>query len=194
MTFRDQSRDYPNEMNFSKRKPHDDSFERHICDNCGLINYENPKVIAGVVATWDNKILMCRRAIEPRHGFWTLPAGFMEKGETVAQGAAREAQEEANADVEVGQLIGIYNVARISQVQMFYRGQLRTPDIAPGPESLDVKLMSWDEIPWDELAFPSVYWALKHFKDTEHLDQFAPFGEPENWLDTPGFQNLGRRG
>jgi len=193
MTFRDQSRGYPNEMNFSRRKPHDDSFERHICDNCGLINYENPKIIAGVVATWEQKILMCRRAIEPRIGFWTLPAGFMEQGETVAQGAAREAREEACADVEVDQLIGIYNVPRISQVQMFYRGRLRSPDVAVGPESQDVALMSWDDIPWNELAFPSVYWALQHFKETQELDQFAPFTEPDNWLDTPGFEGLGRR-
>ena len=134
MRFRDKSRPYKQEMNFSKIVPHDDSFERDVCDTCGLINYVNPKLVAGVVAIWhedgEDKILMCKRAIEPRKGFWTLPAGFMEQGETVAEGAAREAKEEACADVATDALIGVYNVARIAQVQMFYRGRLRSPEIA----------------------------------------------------------------
>lgn len=193
MPFRDTSQDYGHEISFGKRVPKDDSFERDICNHCGLIDYVNPKIIAGVVATWEEKILMCRRAIEPRKGFWTLPAGFMEQRETTAQGAAREAMEEAGADVETGALIGIYNVERISQVQMFYRGKLRHPNIAAGPESQAVALMAWDEIPWDELAFPAVYYALQHWHETREMENFAPFSEPENWADTPGFEAMRAR-
>jgi ADP-ribose pyrophosphatase YjhB (NUDIX family) len=197
MTFRDKSQDYAHEISFTKKLPHDDSFERDICNTCGLINYQNPKIIVGVVATLEEdgveKILMCRRAIEPRKGFWTLPAGFMEERETTAQGAAREAYEEAFAHVETNALIGIYNVERISQVQMFYRAKLTSPDIAAGPESEEVALMAWDDIPWDELAFPAVYYALQHWHETRDLDNFVPFSEPENWADTPGFEALRAR-
>ena len=197
MTFRDQSQDYGKDISFTKRVPHDDSFERDVCNHCGLINYQNPKIIAGVVATIDvdgvEKILMCKRAIEPRKGFWTLPAGFMEKGETVAQGAAREAKEEACAEVMPEALIGVYNVARIAQVQMFYRGTLVSPDIAPGPESEEVALMTWDEIPWQDLAFPAVYYAWQHWHETKDEAAFAPCSEPENWADTPGFEALRAR-
>lgn len=197
MTFRDQSQDYGKDISFAKKVPHDDSFERDVCTHCGLINYQNPKIIGGVVATLvqegREKILMCKRAIEPRKGFWTLPAGFMEQGETTAEGAAREAFEEAEARVETDALIGVYNVARISQVQMFYRAKLVSPHIQAGPESQEVALMSWDEIPWDELAFPAVYYALQHWHETRDQDNFAPFSEPENWADTPGFEALRAR-
>ncbi len=193
MTFRDKSQAYKQDISFAKRVPHDDSFERDVCNHCGLIHYVNPKIISGVVATWEDKILMCRRAIEPRKGFWTLPAGFMEQHETTAQGAVREAKEEACADVETDALIGIYNVAGISQVQMFYRGRLRAPDIAAGPESAEVALMAWEDIPWDELAFPTIYYALQHYYETRDKHNFAPFSEPENWADTPGFEALRAR-
>ena len=195
--FRDKTIDYPHDISFDKKVPHDDSFERDICTHCGLINYQNPRIIAGVVATLaedgDEKILMCKRAIEPRKGFWTLPAGFMEKGETVAEGAAREAHEEACAKVKPNALIGVYNVERIAQVQMFYRAELTSPEIAAGPESQEVALMTWDEIPWDELAFPAVYYALQHWHETKDQAAFAPFSEPENWADTPGFEALRAR-
>ncbi|MEL0071623.1 MAG: NUDIX domain-containing protein [Rhodobiaceae bacterium] len=193
MTFQDKSRSYQKNPSFTQRTPHDDSITRGICDHCGLINYVNPKIVAGVVAVWEDKILMCRRAIEPRRGFWTLPAGFMEQQETIAEGAAREAFEEAQAKVEIDALIGIYNVARISQVQIFYRAQLVSPDIAAGPESEEVALLGWDEIPWKELAFPSVYWALQHYHQTREAAAFAPFSEPEDWTTTPGFEDLARR-
>jgi ADP-ribose pyrophosphatase YjhB (NUDIX family) len=193
MTFRDTSREYKNPLSFSKRAPGDEDVVRDICNNCGLINYQNPKIIAGVVAVWEDKILMCRRAIEPRIGFWTLPAGFMEQGETIAEGAAREAKEEACAEVTPDALIGIYNVSRISQVQMFYRATLLSPDIAVGPESAEVGLFSWDEIPWKELAFPSVYWALQHYQKTRAQTHFAPFSEPADWAATPGFEDLAKR-
>ena len=195
--FRDKTIDYPHDISFDKKVPHDDSFERDICTHCGLINYQNPRIIAGVVASLtengEEKILMCRRAIEPRKGFWTLPAGFMEKGETVAQGAAREAHEEACAEVKPNALIGVYNVERIAQVQMFYRAELTSPKIAAGPESEEVALMRWDEIPWNELAFPAVYYALQHWYETRDEVAFAPFSEPENWADTPGFEALRAR-
>ena len=195
--FRDKTIDYPHTISFDKKVPHDDSFTRDICNHCGLINYENPRVIAGVVATIEQdgveKILMCKRAIEPRKGFWTLPAGFMEKGETVAEGAAREAKEEACAEVQPNVLIGIYNVERIAQVQMFYRAALVRDEIAAGPESEEVALMTWDEIPWHELAFPAVYYALTHWHETKDLAAFAPFSEPENWAETPGFEDLRAR-
>ena len=187
MAFQDKSKAYDQGMNFSRRAPDNDSITRSICDSCGFIDYENPKIVTGVVALWEGKILMCRRAIEPRKGFWTLPAGFMEQHETTRDGAAREAQEEACADIAVGPLLAIFNIARISQVQIFYRGMLRNPDIAVGPESQEVGLFDWQDIPWDELAFPSVYWALQHYRETRHLDSFPPAPEPENWLDTPGF-------
>ena len=190
VTFTDRSRVYDKSPAFTRRQPHDDALERNICDHCGLINYENPRIITGVVATWENKILMCRREIEPRRGFWTLPAGFMEQNETVAEGAAREAWEEARADIEIECLLSIYNVARISQVQMFYRGKMRSPDFACGPESSDVGLFDWDDIPWDELAFPTVYWALQHFKESKDRTHFAPFTEPDDWHQTPGFTHL----
>ena len=193
MTFKDTSRDYKHPLSFSKRAPEGDGIDRDVCNNCGLINYENPKIIAGVVAVFEDKILLCRRAIEPRKGFWTLPAGFMEQRETVAEGAAREAMEEACADVQPDALIGIYNVSRISQVQMFYRAKLMSPDIGVGPESAEVGLFSWEDIPWTELAFPSVYWALQHYQQTRDLQEFAPFTEPENWADTPGFEALKAR-
>ena len=117
----------------------------------------------------------------------------MEKGETVAEGAAREAHEEACAEVVPEALIGVYNVERIAQVQMFYRAKLVSPDIAPGPESEDVALMTWEDIPRDELAFPAVYYALQHWHESRDQVAFAPFSEPENWADTPGFEALRAR-
>ena len=193
MSFRDQSRSYERDLSFSQRTPHDDSIKRGICDHCGLINYVNPKVIAGVVGVWQDKILMCRRAIEPRNNFWTLPAGFMKQGETVAQGAVREAREEACAEIIPDALIGIYNVARISQVHIYYRGALASPDIAVGAEGREVALFDWDDIPWDALAFPSVYWALTHYQQVRGQTAFAPFTEPDDWSKTPGFADIARR-
>lgn len=190
MVFRDKSRSYETDMQFSKREPDGDTIKRDVCDTCGFINYENPKIVAGIVASWERKILMCRRNIEPRKGFWTLPAGFMEQRETTQQAAAREAHEEAHADIEVGELLGIYNIARISQVQIFYRGKLKNPNISAGPESMEVALFDWDDIPWDELAFPSVYWALQYYKETRALHYFPPAKEPDDWFQTPGFEKL----
>jgi len=156
-----------------KRVPADDTFERLVCDECGFINYINPKIVVGSVCTWEDKFLLCKRSIEPRKGYWTIPAGYMEERETSIEGAMREAQEEACAEIAIDSLLGVYNIARISQVQLIYRARLVTPSIAAGPESLEVDLFTWDEIPWDELAFPSVHWALGHFREVEGQTDFA---------------------
>lgn len=170
-----------NLANFSTLTPEGDDKDRLVCNDCGFIFYDNPKIIAGAVVTQGDQFLLCKRAIEPRIGHWTLPAGFMELGETPAEGAMREAYEEATAQIAIKDMLGIYTVKRISQVQIFFRATLTSPDIKPGIESTEVGLFSWDDIPWDELAFPSVHWALKHYREVEGKDNFAPFGNPEGW-------------
>lgn len=146
--------------------PADDNLPRYICDNCGNIHYQNPRIIAGCIAEWDNKILLCRRAIEPRHGLWTLPAGFMENLETTVEGACREAKEEANADIVDTQLFCMFSIPHISQVYMMYRGQLKNGFASAGTESLEVGLFSEQDIPWDKIAFPVISETLKiYFSD-----------------------------
>ncbi|MBP2300171.1 NUDIX hydrolase [Azospirillum picis] len=140
--------------------------ERLMCPDCGYIAYQNPLIVVGAVATWeDGRILLCRRAIEPRKGFWTLPAGFMEERESTREGAAREAWEEARARIGIDHLLAIYDIPRISQVQMIFSARLLSPDVAPGPESLEVGLFAWEDIPWDEIAFPTVHWALREHRE-----------------------------
>jgi ADP-ribose pyrophosphatase YjhB (NUDIX family) len=139
------------------------------------VHYENPKIVVGSVATHERRYLLCRRAIEPRRGLWTIPAGFLEEHETTEQGALREAREEACAELELDGLLGIYNIPRISQVQLIYKARLVRPEFARGDESLDVRLFSWSEIPWDEIAFPSVHWALRHHRDLGDQERFRPF-------------------
>lgn len=143
--------------------PPGDHLPRYVCNGCGTIHYQNPRIIAGCIPEWQDKILICRRAIEPRVGFWTLPAGFMENGETVQDGAAREAQEEALADVEIGSLITVVNVLHSQQVHMLFRARLKNLNFGVGPESLEVKLIHPDEIPWGELAFMSVRFTLERY-------------------------------
>ena len=145
--------------------PDGDTHERLVCPDCGYIAYDNPKLVAGAVCVWEDRVLLCRRAIEPRLGHWTIPAGFMELGETVAEGAAREVWEEACARVEIGDLLGLYEIPHISQIYMIYRARMTTPEFAPTVESSDVALFAWDDIPWDDLAFPSVIWALQRFRE-----------------------------
>jgi ADP-ribose pyrophosphatase YjhB (NUDIX family) len=144
--------------------PAGDTRTRLVCPDCGYIEYANPKIVAGAVCTWQNRILLCRRAIPPAEGKWTFPAGFLEMGETTAAGAAREVMEEAGADVIVGALLGLYEIAEISQVNIVYHAEMRSPDFAAGAESLEVRLFDWQEIPWDDLAFPSVRWFLERFR------------------------------
>ncbi len=148
-----------------KQVPPGDDRERLVCPDCGYIAYDNPRIIAAAVPVWEDKILICRRAIQPRKGYWTIPAGFLELGETTAEGAKREAWEEARADIEIDGLIGIYEIPRISQVYVVHKARMTSPDCAPGPESEDVTLAPWDEIPWDDLAFPSITWSLERFRD-----------------------------
>lgn len=153
--------------------------ERLVCPDCGHIAYENPKIVVGsVVVAEDGRVLLCRRAIEPRKGYWTLPAGFLEMNETTADGAMREAWEEARARIAIDCLLAVYNIPRIGQVQMIYRATLTSPDIAPGPESAEVGLFAWDDIPWNDVAFPSVVWALNEFRARRGRHDFAPGGEP----------------
>jgi ADP-ribose pyrophosphatase YjhB (NUDIX family) len=164
--------------NFTRRVPDGDNRERFVCDDCGLIHYDNPKIVVGAVVSYEDKFLLCRRAIHPRKGFWTLPAGFLEEHETTEDGARREAYEEATAEIVIEQLLAVYNVPRISQVQLIYKAHLDTPVFAPGIESLDVQLFAWDEIPWDELAFPSVVWGLNQFREVHGKGAFSPFTNP----------------
>ena len=144
--------------------PHGDDRSRLTCPDCGYISYDNPKIIAAVVPTWEDRYLICRRAINPRKGFWTVPAGFLELNETTAAGAAREAWEEARITVEVTGLIGIYEIPRISQLYVIHSGRMTAPDHAPGPESQETRLVTWEEIPWDDLAFPSIRWSLERHR------------------------------
>ena len=149
--------------------PEGDNRARHICDQCGTVHYHNPKIVAGCIASWEDRVLLCRRAIEPRHGLWTVPAGFMENGETTYQGAVRETLEEANARVDVQALYMTVNLPRINQVYMLFRARLLDLDFSPGEESLEVQLFRRDELPWGELAFPTVALALEHFfEDRQH--------------------------
>jgi ADP-ribose pyrophosphatase YjhB (NUDIX family) len=146
--------------------PEGDDRPRHVCVSCHTIHYSNPKVVTGCIPEWGDQLLLCRRAIKPRHGYWTLPAGFMENGESVQEGAARETWEEAQAKVQVTDLYTTFNLPHIDQVYMLFRGRLLAPEFGPGPESLEVKLFNEDEIPWDELAFPVVAETLRiYFAD-----------------------------
>jgi ADP-ribose pyrophosphatase YjhB (NUDIX family) len=142
-------------------RPAGDDRERHVCRGCGTIHYVNPKIVVGAVCTRDDRLLLCRRAIDPRAGFWTIPAGYMELGETAEEGAMREAWEEARARIRIEGLLAVYSVARINQVQILYRATLLDAAVEPGPESLEVALVGWHEIPWDRLAFPTVQWVLR---------------------------------
>jgi len=165
--------------------PDGDERERLVCGQCGHIFYENPKVIVGAVCVYEDRYLLCRRAIEPRRGFWTMPAGYMELQETTAQGAVREVWEEAQARVEVDALLAIYDLPSISQVHMIYRGRMLTPDFGVGIESEEVALFRWDEIPWDDLAYPNVAWSLRHHRDLAEQTGFAPRGIPSDSAPSP---------
>lgn len=162
-----------------RRIPDGDDRERLVCDDCGYVHYVNPKVVVGVVATHGERILMCRRAIEPRRGYWTIPAGYMEEGESPEVGAAREAWEEARAELRIDGLLAVYSVPRISQVQLMYRAELEHERIGAGPESLEVALFTWDEIPWNDLAFPTVEWVLNHHRQVRGMEAFPAFSNPD---------------
>ena len=150
-------------QSFQRLRPEGDDHDRLTCTTCGFIAYENPKIIAGAVVEVDGGVLLCRRAIEPRSGFWTLPAGFMENGETLQQAASRETMEEACAQVTDLALYTVFDLPHISQVQVFYRAEMSEPVFAVGEESLEVGLFAQNQIPWAELAFPTVGRTLEYF-------------------------------
>ncbi len=144
--------------------PADDNRPRHVCTLCTTIHYQNPKLVIGSIPEWeDGRILLCRRAIEPRHGLWTLPAGFMENGETTTEAAIRETLEEANARVALGKLYSMVNLPDINQVHLLFRAKLLDLDFSPGAESLEVELFEEQDIPWDEIAFRPVSMTLKQY-------------------------------
>jgi ADP-ribose pyrophosphatase YjhB (NUDIX family) len=156
------------------RIPEGDSLPRAVCDACGTIQYENPKIVVGCLPVWEDRILICKRAIEPRFGLWTLPAGFMENEESAQEGAAREALEEGNARVEIGDLYTLYSLPHISQVYMMFLAKLVDPDVSPGVESLEVKLVTEQEIPWDEIAFTMVRLTLRHYLEDRKTGIYLP--------------------
>jgi ADP-ribose pyrophosphatase YjhB (NUDIX family) len=145
------------------RVPPGDTLPRHVCDACGAIHYRNPRLVVGTLPTWEDRVLLCRRAIEPRKGCWTLPAGFMENGESVAAAAERETLEEACARIELGEAYTMISVPHISQVHVIYRARLLDLDFAPGDETLEVALFDEAAIPWEEIAFRTVAMTLRHF-------------------------------
>lgn len=163
-----------------RRRPEGDDRDRAVCTACGTIHYENPKVVVGSVCEAGDRLLLCRRAIPPRAGFWTIPAGFLELGESAEEGALREAWEEAHARIELLGLLAAYSVRRIGQVQLLYRARLLDERVVAGPESLEVALVGWDDIPWDELAFPTVRWILERAQVVRQgLWPVAAVGNPD---------------
>ena len=160
--------------------PADDNRDRAVCTMCGTIHYENPLNVVGTLPVWEDTVLLCRRNIEPRRGLWTLPAGFMELGETTAEGAVRETVEEAGAHIELQELFTLLNVVRVGQVHLFYRARLLDTDFAPGPETIEAELFAEADIPWDEIAFRTTKKTLElYFADRRagrfemHVDDIA---------------------
>jgi len=144
-----------------QRVPPGDTLPRWVCDQCGTVHYRNPLLVVGTVPEHDGKILLCRRAIEPRYGYWTLPAGFMENDETAGQGAVRETLEEAGARIELGQPFSLISVPRVNQVHLFYRARLLDLDFRPGEETLEVKMVDEASVPWEQVAFRTVATTLR---------------------------------
>jgi ADP-ribose pyrophosphatase YjhB (NUDIX family) len=161
--------------------PEGDNRPRYVCVQCTTIHYQNPKLVIGSIPVWEEdgqvRVLLCKRAIEPRYGYWTLPAGFMENAETTGEAAIRETEEEAGANIELGELFALLNVAQVHQVHLFYLARLRDLDFAAGIESLDVQLFSEADIPWDELAFPTIRTTLElFFADRIKLREGGSYG------------------
>jgi ADP-ribose pyrophosphatase YjhB (NUDIX family) len=146
-----------------QRIPEGDTLPRWVCASCSTIHYQNPKIVVGCLPDWEGKVLLCRRAIDPRHGLWTLPAGFLENGETLVAGAARETVEEARACVDVGALYTVISLPHINQIYVMFRARLLDLGFGPGPESLDVRLFDEEAIPWNELAFRTIARTLRNY-------------------------------
>ena len=158
--------------------PDGDNRERMVCQDCGFIHYENPRIVVATVATWEGQILLGRRAIGPREGYWTLPGGFMENDETTEGGAIRETLEETGASIEIRDLLAVYSLPHIGQVHLVYRARMTSPDIEAGPEMHEARLFAVDELPWDDLAFPTNTWSLKHYLEAGDADVIRPTTEP----------------
>ena len=167
--------------------PAGDNMHRYVCTNCGFIHYQNPRIIVGCLPVWEeHRILLCKRAIEPRHGLWTLPSGFMENGETAEQGSMRETREEANASVTIQSLHTVFSIPHINQVYLLFRAELDNLDFYPGPESLEVRLFKQDEIPWDEIAFNSVRFSLQRFFEDLGTGNTASHTHVSSFQEQPG--------
>ena len=166
---------HPLTPKFRREIPEGDHLERSVCDHCNFIDYHNPRVVVGAVPIFENRVLLARRAIEPRKGLWTVPGGFMEKGESLQEGAARETWEECGAKIEVGPLLGMFTVPHISQVQVFFYAEVPDGLAEAGPESLEVCWFDYDEIPWDDYSFPASKKTLSHFLKIKDSD-------PRSWV------------
>lgn len=153
--------------------PAGDSLPRHVCATCGTIHYQNPKIVTGTIPEWNDQVLLCRRAIEPRKGLWTLPAGFMENKESAETGARRETFEETGLSVDIEELYALFNIPHISQVYLMFRATMPDTSFGPTPESLEVKLFSEHEIPWDELAFAVVRETLQRYFEDRKLGKYT---------------------
>ncbi|MEO6351459.1 MAG: NUDIX hydrolase [Oxalobacteraceae bacterium] len=170
--------------------PPDDNRPRFVCAQCGTIHYQNPKMVVGSIPAWEKEgetcVLLCRRAIEPRLGFWTLPAGFMENDETTADAALRETHEEAGANIALHGLFSLLNVRHVHQVHMFYRATLLDLNYLAGPESLEVRIFSESQIPWNEIAFPTVAHTLKFFfEDSKKIKEGGEYDFHAYDIDKP---------
>lgn len=170
----------------NQRVPPGDTLTRAVCDTCGTVHYQNPKLVVGTLPEWDDKVLLCRRAIEPRCGFWTLPAGFMENHETLPEAAMRETIEEACAQVEIGEMYTLISVPHISQVHAIFRARLLSLDFSPGIETLEVALLAEHQIPWGEIAFRTISMTLRHYFEDRRAGRFGfhtadlrPEGSPQ---------------
>lgn len=152
--------------------PAGDNIPRHVCKQCGEIHYVNPKIVVGCIPRWEDRVLLCRRAIEPRHGLWTLPAGFLENNETTIEGAARETLEEADARVRIAGLYTLFNLPHINQVYVMFLADLVAPDFGPGPESLEVALYEEKDVPWNLMAFPVVEQTLRLYFEDRRSGQY----------------------
>lgn len=168
-----------------KRIPPGDHLPRYVCEHCHTIHYQNPKIVAGCIPEWEDSILLCRRAIQPRYGLWTVPAGFMENAETTEQAAARETMEEAYADVEITSLYAVFSLPYINQVYMLFRGRLHRPEFRSSPESLEVQLFRENEVPWETLAFKVIHETLQRYFQDRARNCFqlhvGSLEAPPNW-------------
>lgn len=157
----------------TQRIPDGDNLPRFICDHCQTIHYQNPNIVTGSIPVYGDKVLLCKRAIEPRYGLWTLPAGFMENAETLEQAAMRESMEEARANVQLEQLYTVFSLPHVNQVYMMFRATLLNENFGAGPESLEVRLFDESEIPWDRLSFKTIYFTLKYFFEDRRNGEYV---------------------